>query len=115
HRAAVEKGRRAAFRLAPDQLCVHTIHAFCLRLLLAHPLEAGVHPRLVVDADGQAVAAAVREALEERLPRAFGNPPDERWLRLADAGIGPRELEAALSALLGEGVAPEDLADGAGA
>ena len=53
----VRGARAAAFRLALDQLRVHTIHAFCLRLLLAHPLEAGVHPRLAVDADGQAVAA----------------------------------------------------------
>ena len=111
----VREVRAAAFRLALDQLRVHTIHAFCLRLLLAHPLEAGVHPRLAVDADGQAVAVAVREALEEKLPVAFGVEPDERWLHLADAGIGPRHLEAALAALLGEGVAPEDLADEAGA
>jgi len=103
--------RAAAFRLALDQLRVHTIHAFCLRLLLAHPLAAGVHPRLAVDADGQHVAEAIREVLEEELPRAFGASPDERWLALADAGIGPRDLEAALAALLGEGVAPADLAD----
>jgi ATP-dependent helicase/nuclease subunit A len=108
----VRAARAAAFRLALDQLRVHTIHAFCLRLLLAYPLEAGVHPRLAVDADGQRVAAAVREVIEEALPRAFGAETDPRWLELADAGIGPRELEAALAALLGEGVAPEDLADG---
>jgi ATP-dependent helicase/nuclease subunit A len=107
----VRETRAAAFRIALDQLRVHTIHAFCLRLLLAHPLEAGVHPRLTVDADGQAVAAAVREVLEEKLPVAFGEPVDERWRALADEGIGPRELEAALAALLGEGIAPEDLAD----
>jgi ATP-dependent helicase/nuclease subunit A len=107
----VREPRAAAFRLALDQLRVHTIHAFCLRLLLAHPLEAGVHPRLAVDADGQAVAAAVREVLEEKLPVAFGEEPDERWLVLADRGIGPRELEGALAALFGEGVAPADLAE----
>jgi ATP-dependent helicase/nuclease subunit A len=108
--AAVRTARAAAFRLALDQLRVHTIHAFCLRLLLAHPLEAGVHPRLRVDADGQAVAAAVREVVEEALPLAFGATPDERWLRLADAEVGPREVEAALITLLGEGVAAADLA-----
>jgi ATP-dependent helicase/nuclease subunit A len=109
---AVRAARAAAFRLALDQLRVHTIHAFCLRLLLAHPLEAGVHPRLAVDADGQRVAASVREGVEEALPRAFGAEGDARWIELAQAGIGPRDLEAALAALLGEGVAPEDLADG---
>jgi ATP-dependent helicase/nuclease subunit A len=105
----VREERAAAFRLALDQLRVHTIHAFCLRLLLAHPLEAGVHPRLAVDADGQQVAAAVREVLEEELPRAFGEEVDERWAALAGAGVGPREVEAALSTLLGEGVVPDDL------
>ena len=109
--ARLREARAAAFRLALDQLRVHTIHAFCLRLLLAHPLEAGVHPRLAVDADGQAVAAAVREVLEEELPRAFGAEPDPRWLALADDGVGPREFEAALAALLGDGVTPGDLAD----
>jgi ATP-dependent helicase/nuclease subunit A len=108
----VREERAAAFRLALDQLRVHTIHAFCLRLLLAHPLEAGVHPRLAVDADGQQVAAAVREVLEERLPLAFGDAVDARWAALAEAGVGPREIEAALGALLAEGVTPEDLADG---
>jgi ATP-dependent helicase/nuclease subunit A len=108
----VREERAAAFQLALDQLRVHTIHAFCLRLLLAHPLEAGVHPRLAVDADGQQVAAAVREVLEERLPLAFGEEVDARWAALAEAGVGPREIEAALAALLGEGVTPEDLADG---
>jgi ATP-dependent exoDNAse (exonuclease V) beta subunit len=50
---SVREARAAAFRLALDQLRVNTIHSFCLRLLLAYPLEAGVHPRLSVDADGQ--------------------------------------------------------------
>jgi ATP-dependent helicase/nuclease subunit A len=107
--------RAAAFRLALDQLRVHTIHAFCLRLLLAHPLEAGVHPRLAVDADGQQVAAAVREVLEETLPVAFGEEVDPRWAALARGGIGPREVEAALAALFAEGVTPDDLADEAAA
>jgi ATP-dependent helicase/nuclease subunit A len=109
--SGVREPRAAALRLALDQLRVHTIHAFCLRLLAAHPLEAGVHPQLEVDADGQRVAAAARQVLEERLPLAFGDPPDARWRALAVAGVGPRDLEAALVALLGEGVAPEDFAD----
>ncbi len=104
------EARAAAFRLALDQLRVNTIHSFCLRLLLAYPLEAGVHPRLTVDADGQAVAAAAREVLEERLPVAYGDEPDAAHSRLADQGIGPRELETALVTLLGEGAVPEDLA-----
>jgi ATP-dependent helicase/nuclease subunit A len=107
---SVREVRAAAFRLALDQLRVNTIHAFCLRLLLAYPLEAGVHPRLTVDADGQAVAAAAREVLEEQLPAAYGDEPDAAHSHLADEGIGPRELEAALVTLLAEGAVPEDLA-----
>ncbi len=107
--AGVREVRAAAFRLALDQLRVHTIHAFCYRLLLAHPLEAGVHPRLQVDADGQALAALAREVIEECLPVAYGEPEDPDWARLADAGVGPRELEAALASLLSEGVTPGDL------
>ena len=106
----VREARAAAFRLALDQLRVNTIHAFCLRLLLAYPLEAGVHPRLTVDADGQAVAAAAREVLEEQLPVAYGEEPDAAHSHLADEGIGPRELEAALVTLLAEGAVPDDLA-----
>ena len=107
----VREERATAFRLALDQLRVNTIHAFCLRLLLAFPLEAGVHPRLTVDADGQAVAAAAREVLEEHLPVAYGAEPDPAHERLADEGIGPRELETALVTLLAEGAVPEDLAN----
>ena len=36
-----------------DHLAVRTIHAFCRGLLADHPLEAGVHPDLTIDADGQ--------------------------------------------------------------
>jgi ATP-dependent helicase/nuclease subunit A len=105
----VREERAAAFRLALDQLRVNTIHAFCLRLLLAHPFEAGVHPRLAVDADEQAIAATAREVLEERLPLVYGEQPDPAWARLAEEGVGPRELETALVTLLAEGAVPEDL------
>ena len=107
----VREERAAAFRLALDQLRVHTIHAFCYRLLLRYPLEAGVHPRLQVDADGQAVAAVAREVIEEKLPVVYGDSEDPDWALLADAHIGPRELEATLATLLGEGVAPADLVE----
>ena len=60
-------GRRPC--AAPSISCVvQTIHAYCRRLLLTYPLEAGLHPRLEVDADGRLQAEIVREVLEERLP-----------------------------------------------
>jgi len=106
--------RRARARLllgALDQLGVRTIHAFCRRLLAAHPLEAGLHPRFEVDADGQIQAEVAREVLEASLPEAWGEPPDTRHQTLASAGLGPADLETALVALLGEGVVPEELSD----
>ena len=49
----LRRERAAALRGAFDLLVVQTIHAFCRRLLLTYPLEAGLHPRLEIDADGQ--------------------------------------------------------------
>ena len=60
-----------ALRGALDQLVVETIHTYCRRLLAAHPIEAGLHPRFEVDADGAAAAVAVREAVAEQLGAAY--------------------------------------------
>ncbi|HZR93797.1 MAG TPA: UvrD-helicase domain-containing protein [Gaiellaceae bacterium] len=73
----VEIGRRDAAREL-DGAWVSTIHGFCLRLLRAHPLAAGLDPRFRVLDDSQArvlqaeafdeaLAAFCREADPERL------------------------------------------------
>jgi ATP-dependent exoDNAse (exonuclease V) beta subunit len=98
-----------ALRTALDQLVVETIHAYCRRLLAAHPLEAGLHPRFEVDAEGIAAAAAVRDAVAEQLGAAYERG-DEPVLALAARGIGPLELEAELIAQRGAGVAAAELA-----
>ena len=97
--AALEQGERpvgfempappdrvAALRGALDQLVVETIHAYCRRVLAAHPIEAGLHPLFEVDAEGVAAAAAVRDAVSEQLGAAYQRG-DETLLELARRGI----------------------------
>jgi ATP-dependent helicase/nuclease subunit A len=99
--------RRARHLLAAlDRLQVSTIHAFCRRLLAAHPLEAGLHPAFEVDAEGDALEEVLREVVADWLPRAYGQPGDPDALALARAGIGPGELAEAARALLTTGMPP---------
>ncbi|HXU33355.1 MAG TPA: UvrD-helicase domain-containing protein [Thermoanaerobaculia bacterium] len=100
-----ERVRRAWALLATlDQLNVSTIHAFCRRLLAEHPLEAGVHPQLTVDADGRLLDEAVQEAVEGAMRSGYGEPGDPHLLTLAARGLGPRELVEALLVLAREGL-----------
>lgn len=100
-----ERVRRAWALLATlDQLNVSTIHAFCRRLLAEHPLEAGVHPLLTVDADGRLLDEAVQEAVEAAMRTGYGEPGDPHLLTLAARGLGPRELVEALLILAREGL-----------
>ncbi len=109
-----EETRRARAREligALDHLTVRTIHAFCRRLLAAHPLEAGLHPDLEVDPDAIRADAIAREVIEARLAAVTGAGLDRDLAALADAGIGPKALHEALVKLLAEGARPEDLAE----
>ncbi len=96
-----------------DHLVVRTIHAFCRSLLAAHPLEAGLHPDLEVDADGSRVEEIAREAVEDRLRVAYGGAEgaqgDPDFLFLAGRGVGPAELVAAAAALVEGGLPPDAL------
>jgi ATP-dependent helicase/nuclease subunit A len=103
------RDRVAALRGALDQLVVETIHAYCRRLLAAHPIEAGLHPLFEVDADGAFAAEAVREAVSVQLGAAYARA-DEAALELARHGVGPLELEAALLAQRGAGVTAAEIA-----
>ncbi|MBW1688133.1 MAG: UvrD-helicase domain-containing protein, partial [Deltaproteobacteria bacterium] len=107
----LRRERAAALRGAVDLLVVQTIHAYCRRLLLTYPLEAGLHPRLEIDADGQLQAEIVREVLEERLPRAYAEGGDPDYPALAERGIDPPQLEEQLLALLEAGVTAAALQD----
>ncbi|MGI9432548.1 MAG: UvrD-helicase domain-containing protein [Myxococcota bacterium] len=108
--ADVLQVRARALVGALDQLGVRTIHAFCRRLLSAHALEAGLHPRFQVDAGGGALEAVAREVMEAHLQRAYGEPGEPDARELAATGFGPPEVEQALLLFLREGVTPEQLA-----
>lgn len=94
--------RAGALLSALDQLVVRTIHAWCRRLLSTWPLEAGLHPRFEVDADGEALSALCREVVESRLKVYYSDPGDPDCLDLASRGFGPQELVEALETLARE-------------
>jgi ATP-dependent helicase/nuclease subunit A len=101
--------RARALRGALDHLVVQTIHAYCRRLLVENSLDAGLHPNLEIDADGRMQAEAVRLAMENVLEVAYQGPGDPDFLALAAHGIGPREIEEALIALLDAGFSSDEL------
>ncbi|HEX5717936.1 MAG TPA: UvrD-helicase domain-containing protein, partial [Thermoanaerobaculia bacterium] len=103
-----ERTRRArALASTLDHLAVRTIHAFCRGLLADHPLEAGIHPELSIDADGLLLQEVVRETVEACLREGYGDPGDPDLLALAARGFGPREVVAALTALVQAGLPAE--------
>jgi len=93
------RARASALLGALDQLVIRTIHAFCRRLLATFPLEAGLHPRFEVDADGEALRALCRELLERRLREVYGDRGDPDYLALAALGQGPQEIADSLEKL----------------
>ena len=100
-----ERAERARALLGTlDHLSVRTIHAFCRGLLADHPLEAGVHPDLTIDADGRLVEEVVRETVEDFLREGYGDPGDPHLLALAAKGYGPQEIVESLIALLNGGL-----------
>ncbi len=105
-----ERTRRArALASTLDHLAVRTIHAFCRGLLADHPLEAGIHPDLAIDADGLLLQEVVHETVEASLREGYGDPGDPDLLALAARGFGPREVSDALTALVLAGLAAEVL------
>ncbi len=105
-----EVARRAA-ALADEghRLAVSTIHAFCQRLLATHPLEAGLHPRFEVDADGSRLEALVDEVVEEALRALNDGSRSADWERLATEGVGPPRIAEAVRALVAAGVEAAEL------
>jgi len=103
--------RAEALVASLDQLVVRTIHAYCRRLLVAHSLEAGLHPQFQVDADEELVGEIAREVVEARLAEAYGEPLDQDYLALSGRSLGPSDLEEALAFLLQQAVPPEALSE----
>jgi len=103
------RSRARALRGSLDHLVVQTIHAYCRRLLVENSLDARLHPNLEIDADGRLQEQAVRSAMEAALETAYANSGDPGFLTLGARGIGPREIEQALIALLDAGFPSEAL------
>lgn len=103
--------RARALSAALDHFTVETIHAYCFRLLAAHPLAAGVHPRLRIDADGRLLQQVISETVESALQPGYGTPGDPHLLALAAQGCGPREVAEALAALADGGLPAAALAE----
>lgn len=113
--------RAAALSNAVEQLFVGTIHAFCYRLLLRAPLEASLHPKATIDADGHTIERLAREVVEGRLDLYWGDREPARGdadpllaerraaaLALAQDDVGPAEIAEALEALLLAGADARD-------
>jgi ATP-dependent helicase/nuclease subunit A len=90
------------------RLRVHTIHAWCQRLLRAYPLESGLHPRFEIDADGSLGDEVVQGVVDDRL-RDPTCDLDDDWLHLATVGFGPAGIADAAVALVKAGVRKADL------
>jgi ATP-dependent helicase/nuclease subunit A len=103
------RARARALRGSLDHLVVQTIHAYCRRLLVENSLDARLHPNLEIDADGRLQEQAVRSAMEAALETAYASSGDPGFLALGARGIGPREIEQALIALLDAGFPSEAL------
>lgn len=107
---ALRQRRAAALVGAVDRITVRTIHGFCHRVLSAHPLEAGLHPAFVIDADNREIEALAHRTVESALRSAVAIGDDPAWRSLSRDGIGPADVSSALVALIEIGVPPEALA-----
>jgi ATP-dependent helicase/nuclease subunit A len=105
---AVEE-RAALLSDEAHRLAVSTIHSFCQSLLSTYPLEAQLHPRFVVDAEEDAIAAIVVEVVEEALRSLDGDPLRRDWEALAGAGIDPPQIAETLQYLVTNGMTAADL------
>jgi ATP-dependent helicase/nuclease subunit A len=129
-----EVGERSrALLVGLDRLEISTIHAFCRRILARHPIEAGMVPGFVVDADEEvlrrAVAEVVRRALEDEGaqvktslegsagtdgtgtgPAVSPAPVSSPFAGLAARDCWPGAVAQAVRVMAQAGVSPDDLA-----
>ncbi|MBL8862779.1 MAG: UvrD-helicase domain-containing protein [Planctomycetes bacterium] len=102
--------RARLVRLALDRPLATTIHGFCQGLLAEHPLESGLPPGFVVDADEQLTHEHARRAVREDLAAAFAPAPDAHWLTLGREGLGPDRVAQVVAKLRVDGVRAAELA-----
>jgi ATP-dependent helicase/nuclease subunit A len=106
-----ERSTRARALLgALDRLTVRTIHSYCWSLLVTHPMEAGLHPELEVDADASQTEAVAREVVEAAIKTAYAKGMGDPLTRLAARGQGPQEVVEILTTLSTLGVPPREMA-----
>ena len=103
------KARAKACLVHQDRLLVTTIHAWCRRLLAAHPVQAGMHPKFEVDAEGLIRRDVVDDVIGEWVGQAFGDDGDEDAQLLATDGYGPEAIWDALETLAESGVTASDI------
>jgi ATP-dependent helicase/nuclease subunit A len=86
---------------SPGGLKIMTIHAFCERVLRRFPLEAGVPPSFAMLTEEEQ-SATLREAIEEVLREAAGDPGSElgRALTVAGAQASEDRFETLLETLV---------------
>lgn len=101
--------RAAALCGEVHRLKVTTIHAFCQRVLAAHPFEVDLHPRFEIDADQTMLEALVDEVVLEALRELDRSPQRALWEQLAVDGVGPAKVAEALLILVESGAHPRDL------
>lgn len=106
---AKAKRRAQVLLQAIEHIQVRTIHGYCRQLLVAHPLEAGLHPNFEVDASGEKIAQIVRRSVEAGLAERLSDPEERTLLNLFGKGVGPQDVETAISALVARCVPLERL------
>ena len=106
-----KKARARALLDASDQISIQTIHAFCLRLLNAHPLAIGLHPRLTVDTDETLCDEVAQQVVERFCASAYRDENSDAFQLALAAEIAPQNWKDALFALLTASAQSENLQD----
>ena len=104
---AVLKQRIEALTACQDQLNLTTIHSFCRGILARHPLEAGLHPGFVIDADQRILEETTREVVEEAVRESLESEGNHPVIELLLTGINPTDIAQCLHRLVLSGVPPE--------
>lgn len=101
--------RAAALASCADRMRIQTIHGFCSSLLREYALEAGLHPRFRIDADGRAMRGLALDLVGRRFEELYGDNADPDALLLAAHGHGPSAVARDLHRLAAQALRPDEL------
>jgi ATP-dependent helicase/nuclease subunit A len=101
--------RAAALASCADRMRIQTIHGFCSSLLREYALEAGLHPRFRIDADGRAMRGLGLDLVGRRFEELYGDHADPDALLLAAHGHGPSAVARDLHRLAAQALRPDEL------